>query len=353
MSDAKPFLIYGANGYTGTLIAEEAIRRRMGPIVAGRSAEGVAAVGKRLGLEARVFGCDSPEEIVPNLDGVAAVLHCAGPFSATGKPMMKACLAKRCHYLDISGEIRSYERILSQPALFKDASIVAIPGVGFDVVPTDCVAGLLHQNLPDARRLILALNITGGPSPGSFKTLVEGLHAGGLIRKDGKLAPIPAASRIRRIPFVDGSMDAVIAPWADLSSAWYSTRIPDIETYIVIKKRVVALIRLSRVAGPLFALKPMQTLLKTAIGRTVRGPGVSERSERRYEIWAEAEASQGRRRGMHVLTPNGYEVTVDASLRAMAKVLEGAVAPGAYTPAMAFGPRFLFELHGIRVLHED
>lgn len=351
--DSGAFLIYGANGYTGALIAEEALRRRMRPIVAGRNGQAVAALGKRLGLEARVFGSAMAEEIVPDLDGVRAVLHCAGPFSATAKPMMKACLEKKCHYLDISGEIRSHERILSQPGLFRDAGIVAIPGVGFDVVPTDCVAGLLHRKLPDATRLTLALNITGGPSPGSFKTLVEGLHAGGLVRRDGKLAPIPAASKIRRIPFHEGPRDAVIAPWADLASAWHSTGIPDIETYIVIKKSVVAMMRLSRFAGPIFALRPMRGLLKSAIGQLVRGPGASERSERRYEIWAETEAPGGRRRRMHVLTPNGYEVTVDGSLRAMAKVLDGEVSPGAYTPAMAFGPRFLFDLHGIRVLHED
>ena len=44
------WLIYGANGYTGELIAREARKRGMTPILAGRSQESVASLAGELGL---------------------------------------------------------------------------------------------------------------------------------------------------------------------------------------------------------------------------------------------------------------------------------------------------------------
>src|SRR6266545_4114126 len=111
MASSPTFLLYGANGYTGELIAEEAVRRGLRPILAGRREEAVRPIAERLGLERRIFALTSPDEIARQLDGVAAVLLAAGPFSATSAPVVEACLRARKHYLDITGEIEVFEAI--------------------------------------------------------------------------------------------------------------------------------------------------------------------------------------------------------------------------------------------------
>src|ERR1043166_7402571 len=176
------WMIYGANGYTGELIAREAARRGMHPILAGRSAERVEPLARELGLESRVFPVTQP-----NLDGVRIVLHCAGPFVRTSGPMVRACLDAGAAYLDITGEIEVYETILAQHDEAVKRGALLLPGVGFDVVPTDCLAAMLKQRLPDANELWLAFSSGAGLSRGTIKTMIEGAGEGGAIRRDGKI----------------------------------------------------------------------------------------------------------------------------------------------------------------------
>src|SRR5262245_47894331 len=92
MSDI-PWILYGATGVTGTLIAEEAIRRGHKPILAGRSPEALALLGKRLGLSWVVVGLDEPVRRQQVAETGGVVLNAAGPFSATAPPLVQACLA--------------------------------------------------------------------------------------------------------------------------------------------------------------------------------------------------------------------------------------------------------------------
>src|SRR4051795_5180707 len=172
------FLVYGANGYTGQLIAELARERGERPILAGRSEDKVRPLAERLGLPWRAFDLGHPD-----LHDVQLVLHCAGPFSATSRPMVDACLTARAHYLDITGEVEVFEAVLARDAEARERGVVLLPGVGFDVVPSDCLAALLHRKLPSATRLELAFATQGRASPGTLKTTVESLPRGGVVRR--------------------------------------------------------------------------------------------------------------------------------------------------------------------------
>src|SRR5437763_343698 len=175
------FLVYGANGYTGQLIAELARERGERPILAGRSEDKVRPLAERLGLPWRAFDLDHPD-----LHDVQLVLHCAGPFSATSRPMVDACLAAGAHYLDITGEVEVFESVLARDAEARGRRIVLLPGTGFDVVPSDCLAALLHRQLPSATRLELAFAPPGRSSPGPIKLAVDALPRGGLVRRGGE-----------------------------------------------------------------------------------------------------------------------------------------------------------------------
>lgn len=343
-------MIYGANGYTGRLCAIEAVRRGMQPVLAGRNADALAMLGKQLRLETRVFALDDPRVVADNLGGITAVLHCAGPFSSTSVPMLSACEHAHCHYLDITGEIDVFEYVHQRDAHWKRANIAALPGVGFDVVPSDCLAAMLKRELPDATRLTLAFRSKRGKmSPGTAKTMVEGLPRGARIRKDGRIAEIPSGSLTRKIPF--GSMDelAVAIPWGDVSTAFYSTGIPNIEVYIGVPKKQIRQMRWAARLKPILKLNAVQNYLKKSIGRKVKGPNEADRAADETILWGEATNAGGRRVALRMRTPEGYSLTVDASLTVVKRILDEGIAHGALTPSMAFGPDFVTTLNGVNV----
>jgi short subunit dehydrogenase-like uncharacterized protein len=342
------WMIYGANGYTGKLIAEEAKRRGLAPVLAGRNAPAVESLARELNLESRVFSCD---RIGQNLSGVDLVLHCAGPFSATSQPMIEACLQSKSHYLDITGEISVFEKIHAQTERIRQAGIVAIPGVGFDVVPTDGLAAMLKEKLPGATKLALAFKSGGKLSAGTAKTMVEGLGHDGAIRRDGKIVSVPKAYDVRMIRFNKQEEPAVTIPWGDVSTAYYTTGIPNIQVYIRTNDSAIRTMKITNRLKPLLGLRPVQVALKKLAGRMATGPAEAERSALKCFLWGEVSAADGRRAELRMETPDGYALTVVTALAAAERVLNGQVAPGAWTPSMAFGSKFILEFDGVKVLN--
>ena len=316
------WLIYGANGYTGELIAREARARGMMPILAGRSEASIAALAGELALEHRIFALDDPARIRTSIEDVDIVLGCAGPFSATAAPIMHACLATRTNYLDITGEIDVFELAHRHDMEARSAGIVICPGVGFDVVPTDCVAAALKEALPEATRLALGYDTRGGVSPGTARTLVEGFPKGGRIRRDGTIHSVPLAYRTRRIDFGDGEKMAMTIPWGDVATAFYTTGIPNIEVYVAASPRLISRIKKLNMIRPLLGLDIVQNLLKRRIERTVTGPSAEERERFPTWVWGEVEAPSGAIRTARIKVANGYGVTVSASLGIVSLLLE-------------------------------
>ena len=341
-------LIYGANGYTGELVAEEAVRRGLRPVLAGRNATAVGELAGRLGLESRVFGLDNPSTLVRGLENVAAVLHCAGSFIRTSKPMVAACLAAGVHYLDITGEIGVFESIQRRGDEARGAGVALIPGVGFDVVPTDCLAARLAAALPDATHLTLAFTSEGGStSRGTMKTMIESLPYAGAVRKDGRIVSVPMAMDARKFEFTCGSRWAMTIPWGDVSTAFHTTGIPNIRVYSGAPPSAIKRMRRMRPFLPLAGLTPLKRAAQWWIGRTVTGPDEEVRRTARMSLWGEVRNNAGEERRATAETPEGYAFTAMSSIEAAARVLDGTVGPGAWTPARAFGADLVFELPGV------
>jgi short subunit dehydrogenase-like uncharacterized protein len=340
-------MIYGANGYTGRLAAEEAVRRGMRPVLAGRNAEAVKQLAAELGLDCRIFGLDDASALAAAIEGLRLVLHCAGPFSVTSKPMIKACLDKGVHYLDITGEISVFEYAHSQHEAARHADIVLIPGTGFDVVPSDCLAASLVEALPAATRLKLAFEASGGPSPGTAKTSVEGLAKGGRVRRDGKLTQVPLGWKSRKVPFAHGERTAVTIPWGDVFTAYISTGVPDIEVYMSVPPASIARLKRLRWLQPLLGLGPVQSFLKGRIEGKVRGPSDSARDSSYSQLWGEASSSDGRKVTATMTTPNGYDLTVTGSLGIVTFLMENDVEGGYYTPSLLMGSGYAASLPGV------
>ena len=340
------WMIYGANGYTGTLIAEEAAARGVHPILAGRRADVIAPLAERLGCTHRVFDLADPAAAARALDGVRAVLLCAGPFSRTSRAMVDACLARGVHYLDITGEIPVFEAIHARSDEATRAGCVLMPGVGFDVVPSDCLAASLAAALPGATELALAF-AGGGPSAGTAKTMLEGLPRGGAVRKDGRITRVPIAWKTATIPFADRERRAVTIPWGDIATAYHSTGIPNIETYIAQPPRAIRALKLTRPFIPLLGLGPVQRLAERVIERRVTGPDAAARESGRSQLWGRVRDAAGNQVEGTATVPEGYRFTVLAALASVERLLEGAaVAPRAHTPSTAFGADFVTTIEG-------
>lgn len=337
------WMIYGANGYTGTLIAAEAVRRGHTPVLAGRSHAAVVALSERLELPHRVFTLD--DRLRERLADIDLVLHCAGPFSATAEPMMRACLDSGTHYLDITGEIDVFELAQSWSDKAAAADIVLCPGVGFDVIPTDCLALALSQHLPGATHLALGFDSRSGLSQGTAKTSVEGLAKGGRVREDGKLRAVPLAFRTRKIDFGAGEKLAMTIPWGDVATAWYSTGIPNIEAYIPASPRLVRRLQQLNLIRPLLGLGLVQKLLKHQVEKKITGPDEEQRRATDTYVWGEVRKGNSAAVG-RLRTANGYDVTVHGSLGIVERLLKEAPSGGAYTPSGLMGTGYAETLPG-------
>jgi short subunit dehydrogenase-like uncharacterized protein len=344
MVNDKSWMIYGANGYTGELIAREAVRRGLKPVIAGRNERKIQTLGKELNLEVKVFDLADTTVAAQNIEPNALVLHCAGPFSATSKPMIEACLKAKAHYLDITGEIPVFEQTHSFDEQAKAAGVVLCSGVGFDVIPTDCVACALKDAMPDATHLALGFDTTSSVSPGTAKTSIEGFAEGGKARRDGQIITVPLAHQVRSIDFGSGTKSAMSIPWGDVSSAYFTTGIPNIETFVPIPKPLIMGAKCANYFRPLFRLSLVQSLLKTLIEKTVTGPEESSRNQLPTYVWGEVRNAKGEVKTAHLRTANGYSMTITGSLAVVEFLLTHQPDGGAYTPAKMIGKDLVTQL---------
>ena len=166
---SSDLLIYGSNGYTGELILERALAEGARPILAGRTRDKIETQAALSELEFRIFSLDEPEAIDEGLKDIKVVINCAGPFSRTAIPMAAACIRAGAHYLDITGEIQVFEDVAAMSEAAKKAGVMLMPGTGFDVVPSDCLAAHLKKRLPGATD---STPMVKRPSPSSSPSYV-------------------------------------------------------------------------------------------------------------------------------------------------------------------------------------
>lgn len=344
---ASAFLLYGATGFVGDATARLAVERGFEPILAGRNAGGVEKLATELGLESRVFDLRDPHRIEKALTDVSVVLHCAGPYLYTFNPMVEACLRTGTHYLDLTGEIPVYEAIAARDAKAKAQRIMLLPGVGFDVVPTDCLAVHLKQRLPSATRLTLAFQSEGpaGLPPGTQRTAIELIPYGDRVRCNGRLERPEQATKTRLIDFGKGPVQAHRLTWGDVFTAYYSTGIPNIENYAVLSK--AARQQLSAFNYLRLVFKP--AVMRNMLQRGVKpGPTADKRARTVTRVWGEVEDDRGRRAASRLHGPEaGVVWTARAALAAVGRVLNGNAPPGFQTPALAYGADFVLECDGV------
>ena len=345
------FLIYGASGYTGKLIVELSIKKGLKPVLAGRTESKIKPLADKFGLEYMIFGLENVEEIAQSIAKFPIVLNCAGPFSRTAKPLVQACLRTKTHYLDITGEIEVFEMIKSFDSEAKINSIILLPGVGFDVVPTDCMAKYLSLKLPNATHLELAFMSVGGSiSHGTVTTMIESLGNDGFLRENGVMVSKPTGYKGKWIDFGLLKQFAITIPWGDISTAYSTTRIPNIETYAGASKSAYFLMKFQFLFNPILRTKFIKNLIQKYVDDKITGPNESHFKNGKSLIYgkvtnAKSETFEGR-----IETIEGYRLTAEASVLITQKVLDLEGISGYQTPAGLFGYGFILEIEGSKFI---
>jgi short subunit dehydrogenase-like uncharacterized protein len=340
------WMLYGATGTTGTLIAEQAIRRGHHPILAGRSAASLAALGKRLGLPWIAVGLDEPDQLQRAVSDVDAVLNAAGPFIATAPPLVEACLAAQTHYLDIAGEIPALQHLFARDQLARERNIALIGGVGFGVVASNSLVKYVADQLPSATTLELVVKADNQQtSQGATKSVLEVLAGGGRVYRDGHLVPFRLGKGLKAFRFPDGTVDILPAPSGDLEAAYRATGIANITAFIPFRRAAALLLPLLQLG---LSLGPIRGWLQAAVDKQrTRQPASQVGGQRTSYAWARATNQNGHQVEAWLELGEGYHFTAASSVQAVEHVLRDQPS-GALTPAQAFGADFVLTIEGVR-----
>lgn len=341
----KKWVVYGSYGYTGNLVAELAASSGEHQVMlSGRNEKKLREQSDRLDLESKSADLDKPEELDELLRDADVVLHCAGPFVHTWKPMADACLRNGCHYLDITGEIEVFESLKKMGKQFEKNGLMAMSGVGFDVVPSDCLAALLHRKMPDATHLELAISgLGGGLSRGTAKTMIENLGSGGAVRSGGEIEKVPAAYLTRKVRFKDKWRDVVSIPWGDVSTAYTSTGIGNIVVYAAVPPKNIKRMKWLNRLGPLVKNKKVKSYLKSKVDEKKSGPTEKERVEGESLLWGQVSNSKAESVTALLKTKEGYQLTSETAFEIAKKCLAGNFKPGYQTPSAVYGADFILQ----------
>ena len=335
---ARPLVVYGAYGYTGELVARRAAERGLSPVLAGRDSERLVRLSRELRCGWRAFPLSDPEALRRGISGAGAVVHCAGPFASTARPMAEACIGERVHYLDLTGELPVFQALLALDEAAEKAGVMLLPGAGFDVVPSDCLAAHLVRRLPGARALVIAIAGLDRPSRGTVRTALE--HAGAAARFRS------AAPAKRTFDLGAGRVTGVAVPWADTFTAPRSTGVSDVTVYLCASLATRALLAAAPALAPVLASRTVREALAALITRGERGPGPEERGGR-TAILGEALDAAGKRVVSIQRHPDGYALTAFAAVEIAERVLRDEARPGWQTPSTAYGPDLVLALPGV------
>ena len=346
--DPRSFLLYGANGYTGKLIAQLAREYGLNPILAGRRAEALEPLAKELNTTYHVIDLSDTVKLESVLKEVPLVLHAAGPFKNTAKQMIDACLKTNTHYIDITGEIAVYEMAKKYNDVALKAGIMLMPGAGFDVVPTDCIALFLKNKLPDASELKLAFaSVGGGLSHGTALTMAEGMGEKSAARKDGKIVRVSLGNKGMWVDFGIKKLFVMTIPWGDISTAYTTTGIPNIETYTGASTKTFKLLKFQVLFNWLLRTSFMRNQLKKKINSKPAGPSDEKRAKSIGLVWGEVKNAKGQIAQARLIGPDGYTLTAHTSLIIAQKILDGNFKPGYQTPAGCYGADLILEAPGV------
>jgi len=342
-------IIYGANGFVGREISRLAKENSLNVLLAGRNALEIEKLAKELELDHAIFSTDDTEKLDANMSDAKVIMNCAGPFMETFKAIIASCLRTKTHYLDITGEIPVFQTISALDDEAKKKGVMLLPGIGFDVAPTDCMSLYLKENFQDGDKLTLAFNSEGpaGIPPGTLKTMVSLIPYGNWARKNGELIQPGKGMKTRYFEFENIKKKASRISWGDVFTAYHSTKIPNIEVFAVFPKSIMIGMKLIEYLRPILKHPKILNFMK----KNLKG-GSTKAQQEKTKVWlyGELEDIEGKKVTCRMKGPEaGLVWTSLIALQGIKEVLSGNIKPGYQTPASAFGHSFIRKIEGVEM----
>jgi short subunit dehydrogenase-like uncharacterized protein len=338
-------LIYGSTGYTGRLLVEQAIEQGLGIVLAGRSTTKVKEQASSLGLPWRSASLEHDARLADIVSEVSLVINAAGPFAVTTAPMLNACLRAGTHYLDLSGELSTFEIAYQADKKALRKKIMVMPGAGFGIVATECLASYVCARLPLANYLRLGLSQSNRLSRGSVRTVFTFPRDTVTIRRNGKLVAIPFGHLEHRFDFGYGLRSSIAVTWPDVFTSYYSLGIPNTEVYIKFEPIAQGFYQLGRLV-PGLGLLGGSVLGEIASALVPDGPSRLQRRLMRSVVVAEAEDNWRRKSLARLETIDGYSFSAAIAIRIAKRILAGEMRCGFQTPVAVFGNDLVFDVAG-------
>lgn len=339
------YVLYGANGYTGELIARLSKAYGLRPLLAGRNKNAIQVLAEELNLQYVIADLENPAALDNLLKGQQLVIHAAGPFSRTAKQMVEACIRNHVHYTDINGDIACFELVKLFDKQAKTSNCMLMPGVGFDVVPTDSVAKKISELLPNTTKLQLAFVTLGGSiSHGTATTMAEKLGEGGAKRENGQIIRRPLGENGMYVDFGKKQLFVMSIPWGDISTAYHTTGIPNIETFYGVKPSVFNWMKFQKYFNWVLRLELIRNFIKKRIDQRPPGPDEKMRKEGISLVWGKGININGESKTIRLKGPEGYTFTAHTSLIIAKEILQGNWQPGYQTPAGHFGSELVLKV---------
>lgn len=340
-------LLYGATGYTGRLIARRVKAEQLNVVLAARRTDSLRALAESLDLPYRVIELDQPSRFATALQDVNVVLNAAGPFENTALPIAEACLKTRTHYLDVAGELPVFRMLHAYDVNAKTRGVMIMPGVGFAILATDCLAAHVARALPTSHYLRLGISRPDSFSRGTLKTMLGMVRDHVTIRRRGRLTSVPVGRLERTFDYGGGATTSTAVNWADVYTAYYTTGIPNIETYAEADVLARTLYQFGGWLAQPMRMVSSRELMNLAMAGWPEGPSQAERSAASRVIVAEAEDQWRRRACVRLETPDGYTFTAAVAVGVAKRVLAGDWSAGFQTPARVYGPDFVLAFEGV------
>lgn len=337
-------LLYGAAGFSGRLVADSLAALGIDLVLAGRDQAKLAPLAGRLALPVRIFSLETPQAIDDALADIGIVLHAAGPFQVTGAPMMAACARRGAHYLDLTGEWPVFADAMTRSVAANLAGIMLMPGIGFSIVASDCLAALAAERAPDTQVLRLAMSQPEIVSRGAIRSILSLMRPEVVIRRDGALATVPVGTLTRSIDFGNGLRPTVAATWPDVVTGQFTTGIGNIETYCEADWSIRLAYQTGAFTAPLMKSAAGRAMLSGIGDSWAEGPSEAERADAGFVLVAEAVDRWRRTTSFRLRTRDGYTVTTRAATEIVRRVLSGDWQPGFWTPAALYGSSFILGL---------
>lgn len=340
-------LIYGANGYTGKLITQEAKTRGVDVELAGRNKKAIEIISKDTGFPFHICELNENTKLENLLREFDTVIHCAGPFSETAIPMVEACIKSKTNYLDITGEIWVFEDIMKYHEKAQEAGIVLLPGVGFDVVPTDCLAAYLKDKMPNGNSLELGfVGSKTGMSRGTAVTMAKNISKGGFIRRNGEIKNVPLAYEVKELKFAHREQWCMTIPWGDLMTSYHQTQIPNIKVFSGASIKMINKIKKYQGLKFLLGISWIQKIARKKIENSVQGPSAEDLKNGKTYVLGTVSDHNGNSFTTELITPEAYFLTAKTALTSALK-LRDINLKGYFTPAQAFGKDFILEFENV------